>query len=230
MTLPISRISGSFVYPVASGGRLASTVDEMIAAIQELERKKQEWAEKTIEQRLGFLETMIRDFSSLAPEWVEQVSAAQHIAGDDHATGTEWMQGPYSVLRNLQNLKQSLREIRSTNSPRIPGAITLRRNGQVSAQVFPQTIYDRILFNGYRADVWMEPGVTLDNLSKTQALAYQTPNPAGKVSLVLGAGNLSGIPVTDALDRLFVQNHVVILKMNPVMDYLGPVFERASTA
>ena len=109
MTLRESRISGSFVYPVADGGRPASTVDEMIAAIQNLERKKQEWAEKSIEHRLGFLETMIGDFASLAPEWVEKVITAQHIATDDHAIGAEWMQGPYSVLRNLQNLKQSLR-------------------------------------------------------------------------------------------------------------------------
>lgn len=226
MTLPASRASGSFVYPVVNGDRQVSTVQEMNAAIQKLKRKKQEWAGITIEQRLGFLETMIHDFASLAPEWVEQVSAAQHIADNDHAIGTEWMQGPYSVLRNLQNLRQSLREIRSANFPRIPGAITLRHNGQVSVEVFPQTLYDRILFNGYRAEVWMEEGVTLENLRQTQALAYQSPDPAGKVSLVLGAGNLSGIPVTDVLDRLFIQNHVVILKMNPVMDYLGPVFER----
>ena len=133
----------------------------MIGAIQNLGKKKQEWAELTIEQRLEFLETMIRDFASLAPEWVEEVIAAQHIARDDHAIGTEWMQGPYSVLRNLQNIKQSLHEIRSAKYPRIPGTITLRRNGQVSVQVFPQTMYDRILFNGYRAEVWMEAGVWL---------------------------------------------------------------------
>jgi hypothetical protein len=126
----------------------------------------------------------------------------------------------------LQNIKQSLREIQSAKYPRIPGAITLRRNGQVSVQVFPQTMYDRILFNGYRAEVWMEAGVTPENLRQTQALAYHSTHPAGKVSLVLGAGNLSGIPVTDVLDRLFIQNHVVILKMNPVMDYLGSVFEQ----
>lgn len=226
MTLQATKTSGSFVYPVADGNRPASTVDEMIAAIQTLERKKQEWAEKSIENRLQFLEMMVQDFVSLAPEWVEKVIAAQHIAENDHAIGTEWMQGPYSVLRNLQNLTQSLREIRSAKYPKIPGAITLRRNGQVSVQVFPQSIYDRILFNGYRADVWMEAGVTLEKLRQTQALAYQSPDPVGKVSLVLGAGNLSGIPVTDVLDRLFIQNHVVILKMNPVMDYLGSVFER----
>jgi hypothetical protein len=57
MALPASKISGSFVYPVAYGERTPSTVDEMNAVLQNLERKKQEWAEKNIEYRLGYLET-----------------------------------------------------------------------------------------------------------------------------------------------------------------------------
>ena len=34
------------------------------------------------------------------------------------------------------------------------------------------------------------------------------------------------IPIVDALDRLFVARHPVILKMNPVNDYLGPIFAK----
>jgi hypothetical protein len=148
----------------------------MTAAIQTLERKKQEWAEKRIEQRLGFLETMIQDFASLAPEWVEKVVAAQHIAENDHAIGTELMQGPYSVLRNLQNLRQSLREIQSANYPRISGAVTLLRNRQVSAQVFPQSIYDRILFNGtggYKFKVFFQNWLTVGARLQTGTRAFK---------------------------------------------------------
>jgi len=226
MKLQESKISGSFVYPVADGNMPASTVDEMIIAIQNLERKKQEWAEKTIEHRLGFLETMVHDFAALAPEWVEKVITAQHIAADDYAIGVECMAGPYSVLRNLQGLKRSLIDIKAGDVPRIPGSITARSNGQVCAHVFPQTIYDRLLFSGYQVEVRMEAGVTIENLKKTQALVYRQVNRSGKVALVLGAGNLPGIPVTDALDRLFVQNQVVLLKMNPVNDYIGPLLKQ----
>jgi acyl-CoA reductase-like NAD-dependent aldehyde dehydrogenase len=45
--------------------------------------------------------------------------------------------------------------------------------------------------------------------------------------LVLGAGNVSSIPPMDLLHKLFVENEVVLLKMNPVNAYLGPDFERA---
>jgi len=41
--------------------------------------------------------------------------------------------------------------------------------------------------------------------------------------LVLGAGNISSIAPMDALYKLFVEKQVVLLKMNPVNAYLGPV-------
>jgi hypothetical protein len=199
---------------------------EMDAAIKILAGRRQEWVGNSIEGRLDYLDEMIRDFSALAAEWVEAVTVAQQIAGDDHAIGTEWMQGPYAVLRNLQCLKTSLRDIRSGGFPKVPGGVRTRPNGQVSARVFPQTFYDRILFQGYKVEVWMDPSVTLETLHENQASAYRSPRPAGKVALVLGAGNLSGIPATDVIDKLFVQGQVVLLKMNPVNDFLGPLFGR----
>jgi hypothetical protein len=44
--------------------------------------------------------------------------------------------------------------------------------------------------------------------------------------LVLGAGNVSSIPPTDAISKIFQEGHVVLLKMNPVNEYLGPIFQR----
>jgi acyl-CoA reductase-like NAD-dependent aldehyde dehydrogenase len=100
------------------------------------------------------------------------------------------------------------------------------------AQVFPQTIYDRLFFGGITAQVWMEPGVTASDLPKTQAVTYQNAlhNQAGKVNLVLGAGNVSSICPMDILYKLFVENQVVLLKTNPVNAYLGPLIEESFRA
>jgi acyl-CoA reductase-like NAD-dependent aldehyde dehydrogenase len=218
-----TSISGSFVYPSTSGVIPASTIEELDTLIQGLRVHKDKWNGESIENRLGYLERMICDFSALADRWVQQVTVAERIEGDDFAVGVECMAGPYSVLRNLQGLKRALLDIQSGSVPNIPGPVVARANGQVSAQVFPQTAYDQLLFSGYRVEVWMEPGVALEELPETQALSYSHPAPSGKVALVLGAGNLPGIPVTDVLDKLFVQNQVVLLKMNPVNDYIGPL-------
>jgi hypothetical protein len=44
---------------------------------------------------------------------------------------------------------------------------------------------------------------------------------AGHVALVLGAGNQTPVACMDILHKLFVDDAVVICKMNPVNEYLG---------
>ena len=48
-----------------------------------------------------------------------------------------------------------------------------------------------------------------------------------KVALVLGAGNVASIGPMDAFYKLFCEDQVVALKMNPVNDYLGPFMVEA---
>ncbi len=44
---------------------------------------------------------------------------------------------------------------------------------------------------------------------------------------MLGAGNIASIPVLDLVYKLFVEDQVVLLKLNPVNDYVGPFLEKA---
>jgi hypothetical protein len=44
----------------------------------------------------------------------------------------------------------------------------------------------------------------------------------GKVALVLGAGNQTSVAALDILHKLIAENAVVICKMNPVNEYVGP--------
>jgi hypothetical protein len=99
-------------------------------------------------------------------------------------------------------------------------------DGRASAQVFPYDVWDRLFYPGVTAEVWMQPGVTPENLAATQAVAYRQELPRGKVALVLSAGNVSSIGPMDALYKLFVDNQVVIFKTHRVNDYLGPLIER----
>lgn len=56
-------------------------------------------------------------------------------------------------------------------------------------------------------------------------LIYNEQHPTGKVALVLAAGNISSIAPLDMLYKLYAEGQVVIVKMNPVNDYLGPFLE-----
>ena len=76
----------------------------------------------------------------------------------------------------------------------------------------------------------MEPGISAEELVKTQAVIYQEKQHTGKVALVLGAGNVSCIAPLDILYKLFVEDQVVVLKMNPVNAYLGPLIQESFRA
>lgn len=47
----------------------------------------------------------------------------------------------------------------------------------------------------------------------------------GAVALVLGAGNQIGVPAEDILYKLFHEDEVVIVKMNPVNEFAGKYLE-----
>ncbi len=75
-------------------------------------------------------------------------------------------------------------------------------------------------------EVWIEPGQ-----SASQGRIYRDKAAGvyrkGRTCLVLGAGNVSSIGPLDVLYKLFVEDEVAVLKMNPVNEYLAPLFERA---
>jgi acyl-CoA reductase-like NAD-dependent aldehyde dehydrogenase len=196
------------------------SIDEALAV---LTGKKQEWAELPIPDRRAILREIRRDFAAVADAWADQVRAAEGIPEGSAAAGEEWLAGPYFVLRNARLLEEALDDVATRGQPRIPGPVTTRPDGQVTAQVFPQSLYDRVFYGGIVGEVWMEPGVTAEELPATQAVAYKTPEPRGGVCLVLGAGNVSSIGPMDALYKLFVENKVVVYKSHPLNAYLGPL-------
>jgi len=50
----------------------------------------------------------------------------------------------------------------------------------------------------------------------------------GEVALVLGAGNQAPVAPLDILHKLVAENAVVVCKMNPVNEYLGPFLKCAA--
>jgi len=87
-----------------------------------------------------------------------------------------------------------------------------------------------MLFMGVRAEAQMQEGVDEPRLHESRARFYKSPDHAGKVCLVLGAGNINSIPPTDVIYKLFNEGKVCVLKMNPVNAYLGPIIEEAFAA
>ena len=81
------------------------------------------------------------------------------------------------------------------------------------------------MFQGFSAEVWIEP-----NQTASQGQTYQSQKSESAICAIMGAGNSASIPCMDVLYKLFVDNELVILKLNPVNDYIGPYIVRTFRA
>lgn len=216
---------GSFQFPAATSTVVPSTQDEMDAAISTLQQHKQAWVGVSAIERATIMDELIHAFQTMAPRWAAAGMQAKGISPDAPSMGEEWAAGAWPIIKQFRQTRQALLDIAASGQPRIPGPITTRPDGQVVAQVFPQSTYDKIFFPGLTGEIWMEPGVTQETLASTQALAYRDKNHPGKVALVLGAGNVASIGPLDIIYKLFVEDQVVLYKNNPVNAYLGPMIQ-----
>ena len=228
--MSIETLHGSFQFPSMASTIEPSTQDEMDAAIATLKEHKDEWTHISVEQRIALVDALLHSFAALAPRWVEAACQAKGISPASPVVGEEWGAGAWPVAKQLRQLRQALADIAAQGRPRIPGPVKTRPDGQVTAQVFPQTGYDKLFFGGVSAEIWMEPGVTSATLADTQATIYHDKHHAGKVALVLGAGNVASIGPLDILYKLFMEDQVVIYKTNPVNAYTGPLIQECFRA
>lgn len=201
----------------------------MDKALADLQAQKDNWVRTSIAERVAIIDQLIHDFAAVTPRLIEAELQAKGLQDSDPGHIVESV-NVYTVFRILHNLKRALLDIQATGQPRIPGKVYARSNGQTVAQVFPETSIDQFLFRGVTMEVWMEPGIQPVDLPGTQAVAYHEKNRPGKVALVLGAGNISALSFSDVLYKLFVEQRVVLLKMNPVNAYGGPIFEEGFRA
>jgi hypothetical protein len=197
-------------------------------ALAELAGRKRVWAQTSIAARLQLLDEVKSATHAVAEAWAELGADKKGIAEGSPLAGEEWTSGPWALLAALDNYRFTLAHL--DGNRHIAGLKTrVGRSGQTIVRVFPQSMFDRLLLSGVYADVWMEPGVTPENLSQHTAGAYREAAAArsGKVSLVLGAGNISSIAPLDVLHKLIAEHAVVILKLNPVNDYLYDLLRSA---
>ena len=197
-------------------------------ALAELDAAKHDWARTDVPARIALLSAMKDSIMQVAQGWAETSARKKGLSADMPAAGEEWIAGPYATLGGVNNLiatlsqmegKAFLDHLPTRNLP----------TGQLAVKVLPHSIWDRLLLSGVSAEVWMQEGVTDANLKAHAAVAYDVPmaQRVGKVALVLGAGNVAAITPLDVLQKLMLENQVVLLKMNPVNDYLTDYFRIA---
>lgn len=202
-----------------SDGSVHSDLDQVVA---ELVATKTKWVQTPIAERIAIINEIRDCLMPVAAGWAETAARQKQIPEGSPLVGEEWISGPYALLCACDGLLETLSRM-DAKAFLTPLKRRQTVSGQLAVTVMPHNTWDRLLYAGIKAEVWMEPGVTGQNLPDASARAYGIAPDAriGRVALVLGAGNIASIPPLDALYKLFNENQVVILKMNPVNDYLA---------
>lgn len=193
--------------------------------LETLAASKAAWARLPVLRKIALLSAVRRNVRACAREWAERAARAKGLLPASPLTGEEWLSGPWAVLYAVNRYIRTLSAIAASGAPRLP-PIRTGAGGRAVLDVFPHDFYDRVLLSGIRAQVWMQPGVAPGEARHAAGAFYRRPQPDGRVALVLGAGNISSIAPLDVLYKLLAEGAVCMLKMNPVNEYLGPIFER----
>jgi hypothetical protein len=164
-------------------------------------------------------------------EWIRAGARAKGCPDRNDVLAEELLTGPLIAVRLLRLLGKSFSDLQQYGTPRLPDGSqnsierTLMRKPLL--RIFPtHSLWDRVIFDRIRADVVLMERT--DPRKRHLALFGNLQNTAVcEISLVLGAGNVSSVPFSDAIHKSLVCGKQVILKMNPVNSYLKPIFEQA---
>ncbi|MGI8801927.1 MAG: aldehyde dehydrogenase family protein [Solirubrobacteraceae bacterium] len=188
-----------------------------------------DWAALPVAEKRALVGRLHVGVADVAAEWARLACAAKGLDAGSPLAGEEWMSGPLAHLVYTTALGLTLDELAAGRSPLASQRFGRAPGGRLTIPIrMPFEAYDRLLLSGFSAAVWLEPGVTAEQASDAAGLRTRRPD-GGGVAVVLGAGNISSIAPLDALYKLFADGRVVLLKLNPVNDYLLGVLERAYT-
>jgi acyl-CoA reductase-like NAD-dependent aldehyde dehydrogenase len=232
MTITTRGAVSSTGASVGAGSAQGDPVDaaELNARVAAVAAKKSEWAATSAAARASLLDRVLRDTVAVQDAWLADACAAKGLAPGSPEAGEELFAGVGTFLRMTRMLRDSLQEIARHGVPSFAGPVTTAPDGRLRVRVFPASTFDRVTFAQTTAEVWMQPGVTEASLREGQAAAYRDPEGHAGTALVLAAGNVASLGPRDVLSKLFVEGKVVVMKANPVNDYLVPHWGRAMAA
>ncbi|WKK24862.1 aldehyde dehydrogenase family protein [Streptomyces olivoreticuli] len=180
-----------------------------------------EWAALPVAEGLRLLMATRPRIVAVAERWVAESCRAKGIDPGAPAAGEEWLTGPYPLLRYVDALTRTLTAVRDGRDPLRGVRFSARPGGRTAVHVLPFDRADRLLLHGFRAEVWLAPG--MDEAGARAGAGRGVRPEGGGVCVVLGAGNINSIAPLDVLHQLYAAGMVVLLKLNPVNDYLAPL-------
>ena len=198
----------------------------VLQVVQDLKERSHTRPQFSTSERVRLCVECLRALETVADDWIHAGAQAKQCDNNPAILAEELLTGPTVVARYLQLAMQTLRAIDCGANIVNPRSICRLGNGQLAVPVFPaKGLFDSLAFMGLHGIVRMKADVGIDEIHGNLRNIAANGRIAG-ITAVLGAGNVSSIPATDSLNRIFFDCRLVILKMNPVNQYLAGIFQR----
>ena len=151
--------------------------DQALAA---LSARKTAWARLPIQDKISYLKQIRQLALTHAQRWADAETKAKQLDPGSPLIGAEaWIAGPYGLISRLTASIQTLTTLDDGGDLLAHVTTSRRADGTLIARVRPVDTYERLLFHGVTAEVWMQDGVTEQNLRQHMAGFYRQASPDG---------------------------------------------------
>ena len=155
-------------------------------------------------QLISMLEDSINNIKEVAHYWAT-ISAEKKGVTGTVAEGEEWLGGPFATVFGIQYYIETLKDLTK------PLDSNLFNEDLYTYKVFPNKFLEKIFFPFISAEVKFNKNIKFKEIEEFRGFAMRYPHDSS-ITLVLGAGNVSCIPLLDAIFHLVAKRSVVYIK------------------
>ncbi|MDA3900550.1 MAG: hypothetical protein PF637_08525 [Spirochaetes bacterium] len=188
----------------------SNTMQIFDAELKIMNNSKILWKNESLTRKYPFLKRIRKNFVRRMGDWVLLSCAAKQYSKGSDLQGEEWMCANI-ILRQFDMQLLSLKESIRYGAPKIPES-----KGNILT-VLPRLKSDKTFYKEVSAEIYLSD-------DSCQESVYSA-NEAGNLTLILAAGNHSFLIIADILNYMFQQSQTIVVKVNPVNEYLSSILE-----
>jgi len=186
--------------------------------ISKLRVNSTEFLNLDVSNLVTMLEQTIENIKTISYYWATLSSEKKGILSKSKE-GEEWIGGPFACIYAIQYFIETIQNNDELDKSKYD-------DSNKSYKVFPTKSIEKLLFPFLEGEIRFAKNLNFDQINEYRGFANRFEKNDPKITLVLGAGNVSSIPVLDALFHMIAYKSVIYLKLNPVNDYLLPIFNQ----
>ena len=191
---------------------------ELDRNITTLRINSSELSKMSNKELIVLLNKTIENIQGIAYYWAT-LSAEKKGILQKHKEGEEWLGGPFVSILTLQYYIDYLANKNQLDTNKFDDT-------KNSYKVFPNKFIEKLTFPLINAEIRFSKSMTFEQINEYRGFKQRIGTNSGSITLILGAGNVSSIPFLDTIFHLVANRSSIILKLNPVNDYLNPVFQK----